>query len=244
MYEKLKKVVKSIVPSKVLKGNEEVFRSVLALKYIGDSYQCNVCDFKMNQFVTLANSDVLCPKCGSLARNRRLWSLLENEILDTEILHFSPSKNIRKKLVKSKAKRYVTTDFVGEFDTEKHLDITNIDEPDSSYDIIICYHVLEHIAQDEKAMLELYRITKNGGKCIIQTPFKMGKTYENPEVTTDEERLAHFGQEDHLRVYSVSGLKERLEKAGFKVTHKEFIESTDNWNGFKIQEDVLVAEKI
>jgi len=244
MYEKLKKVVKKVVPSAILKGNEELLRKVVALKYAGNNQQCNICDFKVKEFVVLENSDVLCPKCGSLSRTRRLWSILEPEITSKRILHFSPSKSIRTKLNNSDAQAYVTTDFVGEFDTEKHLDITNIDEPDDTYDIIICYHILEHIAADTKAMSELFRVLKPNGSCYIQTPFKEGDTYENPEIITDEGRLEHFGQEDHLRIYSTSGLITRLQSVGFKIKHLGFNDSATNWNGFKQQEDVIVASKI
>ena len=69
---------------------------------------------------------------------------------------------------------YITTDYADEFEAMKCLNIEAIDEPDNQYDIIICYHVLEHIQNDIKAMDELKRITKPGGICIIQTPFKKG----------------------------------------------------------------------
>ena len=67
------------------------------------------------------------------------------------------------------------------FKARKALDIENIEEPNSNtYDLIICYHVLEHINKDLKAMSELFRILKPGGKVYIQTPFKEGVIYENP----------------------------------------------------------------
>ena len=88
----------------------------------------------------------------------------------------------------------MTSDYAGEFKATKRLNIVAIDEPDDSYDIVICYHILEHIENDLKAMKELKRILKPGGKCFIQTPFKSGDIYENEEVKTEEERLIHFGQ--------------------------------------------------
>jgi len=99
---------------------------------------------------------------------------------------------------------------MGEFDADKHYNITNISESDNSFDLIICYHILEHIEDDHAAMKELYRVLKKGGSCIIQTPFKDGEISEDDKIKTAEDRIKYFGQEDHQRIYSVDGLKERF----------------------------------
>jgi hypothetical protein len=93
-------------------------------------------------------------------------------------------------------------------------------------------------------MSELFRILKPDGKCFIQTPFKEGDTYENDAIITDEGRLAHFGQEDHLRIYSTSSLIKQLQSVGFEMTHLSFNDSLSNWNGFKEHEDILIANKV
>lgn len=65
-------------------------------------------------------------------------------------------------------------------------------------------------------MQELFRVLKPGGSCLIQTPFKEGNDiYEDASITTEENRLKAFGQEDHVRIYSIAGLTERLKKSGF-----------------------------
>jgi hypothetical protein len=48
---------------------------------------------------------------------------------------------------------------------------------------------------------------KPQGKCFIQTPFKEGKIYEDRSKQSKEERKQYFGQEDHVRIYSIFGLK-------------------------------------
>lgn len=111
------------------------------------------------------------------------------------------------------------------------------------FDTIICYHILEHIIDDKKAMSEIYRVLKPKGKAFIQTPFKEGAIYEDYSITTEEARKEHFGQEDHVRVYSVNGLVKRLEDVGFKVDILTFENSSESIrNGFK-PETVLVVSK-
>jgi len=243
LYEKIKHTIKKIIPSSLIQRNEEALRKVVSLAYIGNKHQCNVCGFKMSKFITLANMDKLCPRCGSLPRTRRLWNLLENELQGKNILHFSPSKRLRKNIESIKNIQYTTTDYAGEFDAMKKLNIEDIDEPDNTFDLIICYHVLEHIEQDLTAMKELNRILKPNGICMIQTPFKDGAIYENENVKTEAERLAHFGQKDHVRIYSPQGLIDRLQSVGFKTDLKTYENSVDNKLGFSISEKIIIAQK-
>ena len=42
---------------------------------------------------------------------------------------------------------------------------------DNMYDFILCNHVLEHVENDLKALREIKRILKKGGKGIVQVPF-------------------------------------------------------------------------
>ena len=96
------------------------------------------------------------------------------------------------------------------------IDLTATTYHDSSFDFILCSHVLEHIPNDQQAMAEMYRILKPGGTTIIQVPLQDTPTYENPDIITAKERLIHFGQSDHVRIYGLD-IKERLETAGFQI---------------------------
>ncbi|MEZ4955297.1 MAG: class I SAM-dependent methyltransferase [Saprospiraceae bacterium] len=163
------------------------------------------------------------------------------------MLDFSPSKCLRKEMENQANIEYISTDFAGEFEAQKNYDITNIKESDSSFDLIICFHVLEHIEDDRQAMKELFRVLKEGGKALIQTPFKAGDIFEDITIRTPEDRLKNFGQEDHVRVYSVEGLKKRLEQAGFVVQALSFAATNNNEGdermGMKKEEAILVATK-
>jgi len=246
MYEYIKGIIKSIIPKKFLISNEQWIRNInYKLFYQGNQFNCPVCNSRLKNFISLKNGDKICPKCGSLSRNRRLWSLIEKNFLQVgiRVLDFSPSRSLYRKLKTYADIEYLSTDYAGEFIADLHLDITQIDAPDDSFDLIICYHILEHITDDKKAMGELHRILKNGGTCLIQTPLKEGDIYEDWSLTSEKDRTIHFGQEDHVRIYSIDGLKQRLSEAGFKVEIKRFTEAPDNHFGFKGEEYVYLASK-
>lgn len=62
----------------------------------------------------------------------------------------------------------------GNWDTSKIdiiSDITDIPEPDASYDAILCSEVFEHLPNALKALNEFSRLLKPGGKLIITAPF-------------------------------------------------------------------------
>lgn len=217
MYNLLKKGLKSLFPGGFLQRNERLLRIPLRLYYYGRRCRCNLCGAHLRTFVELPAGDLLCPACGSLPRHRRLWTWLqETGFLEGRLLHFSPARPLEPHLRRLPSLDYLTTDYDLSANTDRHYDITAVPEPDDSFDRILCYHVLEHIPDDRRAMAELYRLLRPGGRLLVQTPFRPGEIYENPSVQTPAERLVHFGQEDHVRVYSVEGLTRRLREAGFR----------------------------
>ena len=54
-----------------------------------------------------------------------------------------------------------------------------MDNPDESFDVIYCSHVLEHVPDDRKAMREFRRVLKRGRWAILLVPINAGKTYKN-----------------------------------------------------------------
>ncbi|WP_336718771.1 class I SAM-dependent methyltransferase [Chryseobacterium mucoviscidosis] len=243
MYNFLKSIIKSFIPQNILVKNEENFRKILKPFYKGENHQCNVCETKLKNFAKLNNGDLICPVCGSISRTRRLYKLLNEEFIvpDIAILDFSPFRILYRKWKKKNNIQYFATDFGTDFIADYRYDITAITCKDETFDLIICYHILEHIVDDKKAMSELYRVLKKNGTVLIQTPFKEGEIYEDYSIVTEKERLKHFGQEDHVRIYSVEGLKERLQDSGFFVNVKIF--EKDIYLGLQKNETVIICKK-
>lgn len=242
MYERIKTALKIVLPVRMLRQLTPQLRYVNSLFYAGRAVHCPCCDSRFSRWIVLANQERLCPRCGSLPRGRRLLTLLTERFLrpDATILHFSPSASLSRVLARQPI-HYEPSDFVGEFDAPFHYDITTIAAPDAKYDLIVCYHVLEHITEDLKAMSELFRVLASGGTCLIQTPFREGTIYEDYSITSPAAREQAFGQDDHVRIYSAEGLAERLRSVGFRVEIKAF--AADDYRGLREGEKVLICAK-
>lgn len=158
-----------------------------------------------------------CPKCGSLERHRLI--VLADQKADfftgKTVLHFAPEQ-ILSRIIGASANRYVTADLApGRAD--RILNIEQINQPDLSWDVVVCSHVLEHV-QDKVALAELHRILREGGLLVAMVPLIEGwkTTYEDPTITSERDRQTHFGQFDHVRYYG-RDFRDRLENAGFDI---------------------------
>lgn len=243
MYNSLKNSLTRFIPKKFLFRIEPFLRKCYAIFKRGNNRECVICDFKASDWVHLPNCDSLCPNCGSLSRDRRLWQLVKENYIknDIQILDFSPSRPLFRKWKKEKNVKHIASDLSGDFIADVKYDITQIPAKENSFDLIICYHILEHVIEDVKAMRELHRVLKPNGTILIQTPFKEGETLEDYNITSEAERLLHFGQEDHVRFYSIEGLKNRLESVGLTVTVNQY--EKDAYLGFSDKEVILFATK-
>lgn len=248
LYERLKKILYFVFPKKSIKKYKKQIRKLFFPFFKGSKHACTICQKNFSRFIMINyQDDKLCPYCGSISRDRRLFLLIQEEIYLNKdrkpvILDFSPSDSIFDKLSKDNRIEYYASDLSGNFNADYHYDLTNVNCEDNKFDFIICFHILEHIVEDKKAISELYRIIKPNGIIFIQTPFKDGDIYEDYTIVSPQERLMHFGQEDHVRVYSVQTLAERLASSGFKLDIKKFKDGND-FNGLRENEIIILASK-
>lgn len=208
-------------------------QAVKRLKYFGYKHKCPICNSRLNTFMPSGlyekRPNSKCPICNSLERHRQLWLILNAKgyLQNKTILHFAPEPCLKIKLSKIDSIEYRTSEYDINSISDFHYDIKAINAPDSSYDLIICSHVLEHIDNDMAAMEELYRILKNNGIALVQVPIQKDPsktTYENEKIISEEERIYHFGQFDHVRIYGLD-IVNRFRSAGFCVTRVDLTEA-------------------
>ena len=121
-------------------------------------------------------------------------------------------------------------------------DITETNIESQIYDLVICWHVLEHIPEDIKAIKEVYRLLKPNGKFLISVPiYPVGnlKTYEDSKIAYKDYIKVH-GHYDHCRSCGLD-YYERFEACGFK-TNTLFVNDIDDYkkNYFGLRTDHVV----
>jgi SAM-dependent methyltransferase len=183
---------------------------------------CPVCDARFVRF-RKAHPDRadrgVCPRCGSRQRHRLLWLYLDAHTSLSEeqgrVLHFAPEPGLAARLLETLKGEYLTADIVpGRADL--CLDLERLDLASESVAVVLCVHVLEHVADDRAALCELHRVLVPGGWGVIQVPIFGDRTDEDPAVIDPEQREVRFGQRDHVRVYG-RDFEARLREAGFDV---------------------------
>jgi len=220
------KILLNTIPRRLLIRFSFWARPFLMLFYKGNRYTDPIDGKSYRKFLPygyqIKRPNVLAPGTLSLERHRLLWLYLKNETdfftAPKKVLHIAPEQAFYKLFKKQQHLEYITADLNSPLADIK-ADITNLPFKEGEFDVVFCNHVLEHVLDDQKAMQELYRVMKIGGFGIFQVPQDVNSatTYEDTSITDPKERIKHFGQYDHVRVYG-SDYFDKLRAVGFEVT--------------------------
>ena len=190
--------------------------------------ECPVCGARYRKFMPYGyvqmRENALCPSCLSLERHRLLWLWFrrETDLLQAapRTLHIAPEVCLMRHLKRrfaDRPERYVTADLESPL-ADLHFDVQQIPLEDDAFDVLICNHLLEHVADDRLALRELHRILRPGGWGVLLSPVELDRTetFEDDSITDPDERTRIFGQYDHRRIYGTD-YADRLREAGFAV---------------------------
>ena len=82
-----------------------------------------------------------------------------------------------------------------------------------SFDVVLSFDVFEHIPNSDIHLQEVYRVLRNGGFYLLQTPNKATNFIFE---TIRWKSFTKWG-DDHCSLHNYWGMKRRLEKNGFEV---------------------------
>ncbi len=234
----MKKFIRYIlnhVPRPALQKVVHFFTPVAALFYSGTRYRCPICGRGLRKLLPYGYSAVrgnaLCPSCLSLERHRLMWVYLRRETDFFEsrplVLHIAPERCFMRKFDRLFDGQYITADLESPL-AKVRMDIQQIPFGPDTFDVIFCNHILEHVADDRRAMDELYRVMKPGGWGIFLSPVVRGLefTREDHSLDTPAKRFAAYGQSDHMREYG-EDYPDRLREAGFEVDSIDYAAALD-----------------
>ena len=107
-----------------------------------------------------------CTRCRSLERHRQLRQVYaqipDRYLSGLDVLQLSPDIGVDP--------IWFSCYEISLFGGDNSLDLEAIDRMDASYDLVICNHVLEHVADDRKGLQELIRIARPEGLIQITVP--------------------------------------------------------------------------
>lgn len=209
-----------------------VFRIFSPILYAGNKVECPVCEKSFSKFLSYGSKvaqrdNALCPNCLSLERHRLLWLYLNTKTdfftTPKRVLHIAPEQCFYSRFKKLKNLEYITGDLFSPL-AEYKFDLHDIPFKNNEFDIILCNHVLEHVKDDHRCMTELQRVLKPGGFAILQVPIDYHRetTYEDPTITSEEEREKHYWQKDHVRLFA-KDYPNKLRAAGFLVKEEPLV---------------------
>ena len=194
-----------------------------------------MCEKSSGRFATdgtVTRLDARCPWCDAFERHRLLWLYLQRctDLFDgasRKMLHVAPEPCFQPSLRQALGDGYLTADLSDPGAMVK-MDVTDIQYPDDSFDVVLCSHVLEHVPDDRRAMRELRRVLKPSGWAILLVPITADETFEDLGVVDPMERYRLFGQDDHVRRYGPD-YRDRLSDAGFSVEEvaTDFVTETE-----------------
>ena len=243
-------VLKSIIPKRIRLLRYDLYEKCkyfpeLALS-LGSRLQCPFCLWNFRRLKPAGfhypvlkekrvvgaywHTDDVCPRCNSNARERLLYLFLKNRtrIFHTSlrILHIAPEPNLVKAIRTSGPSLYVTGGLTAE-GVMARFDILSMPFREDTFDVVICNHVMEHVADDSAAMCEVFRVLRTTGWAVLQVPIALAleRTIEDANVKSEEDRIKMFGQRDHVRLYSRNDYLGRLQSAGFTVFAVKYSEN-------------------
>ena len=188
----------------------------------GDGVRCNLCGWRGRRFLThcavgYVNRNAFCPRCRSYSRHRGfawLWS----EHLAASFAHLRTGPGLKLAFAPEQSLVRLLEVALGPIagaglrlrapEVTHREDLQHLSFADGSVDFVSCFHVLEHVPDDRRALRELHRVLSAQGALILCVPITFGRA-ETVDFGGPDPRL-----NDHCFDYG-EDFPDRLTEAGF-----------------------------
>lgn len=204
----IKRILKRFIGIKYRRQIRLTFNILRGYYYLGNNFYCVCCNHSFRKFLPFGNikrNNAKCPSCESLERTRLLQYYLKNETEiysgSKKILHFAPEYMLSKSL-RASTDEYISVDIEKDL-ADRVEDIQKLSFEEHTFDYLICSCVLGHVPDEPKAIDEIYRVLKVGGKAFVLTVIDLNNpiTYEDENIVSEKDKLKFYGEKDLLRLH-------------------------------------------
>jgi SAM-dependent methyltransferase len=182
---------------------------------------CNLCGwtgrgFYRNTGPGYDEVNSVCPGCMASDRYRSLFTVLRERTTafapGSRVVEVAPLRSLETLFLSAPGVDYTS------FDIERHAmergDITAMRFEDNSVDWFICFHVLEHIPDEDAALAEIHSVLRPGGAALFQVPMDWQAAGTREYSAPDPRDVGHVRR--HGRDFG-----QRLARHGFAIDQVE-----------------------
>ena len=236
-YLKRRQVVKVLRGFKI---HAHILANFLAtLRLLPTRRDCEFCGWSGFSFVPIYyvdryRADVFCPRCRLSDRYRTLVHFLRHSKFGADVrasrprvLEIAPVESSRQLLTAEFAARESVGFDISNPWADVTGDLQNLPFPNESFDLFLCYEVLDYIPDDKRALAELWRVLKPGGCGILRVGFNeaLPATIEYAKPDADDSY--------HIRRYG-RDLPDRFRNPGFDVELVDLVSGVSQFERLRL----------
>jgi SAM-dependent methyltransferase len=162
--------LKPLVPPRVRRKVNRAAFALVGLALRGDAVRCPCCGRSFRRFIDYPSA--YCAGCGAYERHRLLCLYLDPhpELVAGDVLQVGPEATVIARYG-GNAESWLSVDLDPAHPLgDQVMDVMDLALEDASFDLVLCAHVIDLVADRDKAVHELHRVTRPGGTALIQSP--------------------------------------------------------------------------
>ncbi len=110
----------------------------------------------------------------------------------------------------------------------READIERLPFAEGSFDIVTCHKALHHFPNVLKALAEIHRVLKRGGRLVLGDSLSS----DDPKVAARHNELERLRDPSHVEMYGPNKLQKLIERADFRMGKAQLFEderAVDDW---------------